>query len=58
MGADHHFSLARIDLYINGTEILVGEIMHCPASGGGRIIPKGSEKLASDIFRVSAYPSL
>jgi hypothetical protein len=44
------FNFARVDLYSNGKDILVGEITHCPVSAGGKFIPASGEKEATEIL--------
>ena len=41
------FSLARIDLYSDGEQCLVGEITNCPENVWGRFIPRSAETIAS-----------
>ena len=44
------FNFARVDLYSNGKDILIGEITHCPVSGSGKFIPMSGEKEASKML--------
>lgn len=45
-----HFSYIRVDLYTNGTDIFVGELTNCPASGLSPFFPPESEAVASRIL--------
>jgi hypothetical protein len=42
-----HFNLIRVDLYSNGSQILVGELTNCVAAGNGNFYPRHGEVLAS-----------
>jgi hypothetical protein len=42
------FCFVRVDLYSDGTKVLVGEITHCAESGAARFIPPAAEKTVSD----------
>jgi TupA-like ATPgrasp len=42
------FGLVRVDLYSDGTRLLVGEITHVPDNAGGRSIPAAAETLISE----------
>lgn len=43
-----NFWFARVDLYSNGGQLLVGEITHIPDNAGGRFIPPEAERAASE----------
>jgi TupA-like ATPgrasp len=42
------FWFARVDLYSDGSRLMVGEITHCPDNAGGRFLPLSAEKAASE----------
>ena len=43
-----NFWFVRVDLYSNGSQLLVGELTHCPDNADGRFTSPAAEKFVSD----------
>lgn len=44
------FSFVRVDLYSNGTAVLVGELTHCHGSADEFFVPRSDEAIASELL--------